>query len=337
MASFPRTLAKYTFASTSLLSLVFAAACSSGGDAGTSTSPTNPKPPGSGAPGRSKPDEAPAPSPAIAQACSAHFDALTDYESRCYGVPAYSDARKTERRTRYTKACAGEFFGNGSQTKPADLTACADKIKGAACGTSFRCDLPKGTLASGTACASDTQCQSGGCRYPDDPDATCGACATVPAPGPLAAEGQSCADKDCALGLYCGGTAEAPVCVKEKDEGAACELPYECKLPFTCAGGKCAKPAGEGAACTSTNDCDIKLGCSEGKCKKLVFVGAAQTCDDARLCEAGACIRNGTAAVGTCAAAVADGTACTAAATVCGDFASCLSGKCTIFDGASCR
>jgi hypothetical protein len=128
-------------------------------------------------------------------------------------------------------------------------------------------EVVTGTVQTGDACASSSECVSGACATPTCGMACClGTCVAANAPAKL---GEPCATRTCEVGLACDN---AKMCV---------EL------------------LAAGAPCTSGDQCAYGLGCagSPGTCKALPKVG--EPCPDnvctafGATCSAGTCIADG--------------------------------------------
>ncbi len=200
------------------------------------------------------------------------------------------------------------------------------------------CVVPAGTLASGAACAFDTQCQSSFCAIV--PGAACGTCAAATQPGDSCAELTACATPQT------GSEACEPSnkqCVAFASLGQACGASQPCAAGLSCTGaGMCAPAlATVKADCpTSGPGCDFfqDLTCnSQSGCEPVPFVAAAQPCGYIQYenvsCEGGAqCIG------GVCVAAAAVGQPChLGSGPVCIAPSRCILGTCQIDDATKCQ
>jgi hypothetical protein len=178
----------------------------------------------------------------------------------------------------------------------ADYARCAQSLNTAECdGDAVPCDLPKGTLENGFACATALQCSSGYCT---GGNGACGVCA----PNPRHPAGGVCENPlvDCEAELDCVEN----VCTPKRREGESCDDTHHCETgrklgSLTCVEGTCTllglpgevcqmteggNPyCGFGTACTTENVCvliengdegdvcgtfaDRVVGCPEGSCE----------------------------------------------------------------------
>jgi hypothetical protein len=306
-------------------------------------------------------------------ACDAFYDGLSSYLSRCLG--ASSDA--VAGRDRYDLWCGKLVAAPGVK---ADLGACGASLNTAACGdvssTTASCNLD-GTLANGTACGSNLQCQSGFCKGagihesfmmgPNGPvlmtSETCGVCTAEVAVGAACATGDQCvtdsaclngtcsafgdvgagcgtAGPVCKTNLHCDSTSH---CAARSAEGGACMTGSDCVVPLRCVGGSCAAGGDVGASCTGSSSCKNGLVCDSSRtCKQTVHAAPGATCDgELTLCSKGLCSNFGSldGGTGTCPAVIADGQSCdpSDAAHICDDYAYCVSGTCQLFDTGACK
>jgi hypothetical protein len=209
---------------------------------------------------------------------------------------------------------AAPSTGNSPQATEACVTAlqgtviCADYLDSlppAACQAKF------GTLAAGSPCAFNGQCQSSVCGI--GPGSVCGMCLA----GPVAA-GASCASLFCGPGLECAFFSKT--CGAPEVLGAACDT-LPCGPDLVCAGTNgmrtcqaIASTAGAGQPCGNINGAHV--------------VCAAQ----------GFCVVPMGQAMGICTAAAADGAACDDTnGPRCAIPARCVSGKCTLADATACH
>lgn len=239
--------------------------------------------------------------------------------------------------------------GPGAQLKDAEAQTCKSAVDATACNMLLANGIPqcdfRGTLADGTACASDAQCISGACFVDEKTD--CGKCGT------RAAEGADCTSAKCQPNLVCNGSKK---CQARIAEGGACETGSACEVPLSCINGKCGKGLAKGAACKNgkgETPCDIASGlyCKppsatipDGTCAAFTVVAAGQACGvtvqpiDYAACEKSQCVGASGTTKGTCQVYLADGAACDATkAPDCQFPAKCRNGKCAILDPALCK
>lgn len=229
--------------------------------------------------------------------------------------------------------CPDQFTANGSSLTVAMLASCTQTRSAQACAE-FLSDpttncVFAGSLANGSACEYDAQCQSTKCLRGTD---WCGTCQ------PRLASGATCdpLQSSCEIGLRCanvlcsgqdGGGCQASTnqttCTKIVYEGGACADNSQCGGNLLCLQGVCAVGKQLGDTCTALDECDAseELYCtpnstgSQYACTPVLYAAAGERCDYT----AGAfCLANGTcrdadggaSATGTCSAAPADGQPC---------------------------
>ncbi len=239
-----------------------------------------------------------------------------------------------------------------------------DLADGAPCGGGFQCKsghCEKPRDAACGACASPPGGRSpvgGPCEYGADcvEGARCqlfndGAkCVALE----IALAGESCGSHSdaliqCAKGLNClvddshqAGTCRAPVGV-----GGECRSRFDCTDGLTCVDDHCVVRLPEGAACEVGDRyrCAKGLAC-DGTCKKILWVEAGEPCDMiTRWCKRGDCVpipmeTNPFDTLGKCVDQLHEGAACDDGidgARRCEAPASCIEGKCTLFDPAACK
>ena len=240
--------------------------------------------------------------------------------------------------------------GPGVQIKDAEAVTCKAAVDTAACNTLLadgvkECDF-RGTLADGTACASDSQCTSGACFV--DAKTSCGKC------GPRAAEGADCTSSKCTRGLTCSA---ANKCVKAVGDGGTCDQSTPCELSLGCLRGKCGKGLAEGAACKNgmnETPCNGFTGLycrppsatvADGTCTQFTVATANELCGvtlqptvDFSFCENSQCVGATSTTRGTCKSYLADGAACDATKQPDCQFpAKCRNGKCATLDPTICK
>lgn len=235
----------------------------------------------------------------------------------------------------------------GDGTTEAAANGCLTAAKSVACSDLLHANLReclyKGTLADGSPCTSDSQCQSGSCFMGG---AACGKC------GPRAALGADCTNASCDPSLKCS---TAHVCA-EAGIGASCAEDADCFTFLYCRAGTCKDTLGEGAACATSPQpadppCDVLkkgLFCLPGAdagaatCQRAAFTFAStgEKCGLKSLAplEVSGCI-DGTCEEDRCLAYLPDGAACglRPGDAKCAPPAECRSGVCTLRDYARCK
>ena len=141
-------------------------------------------------------------------------------------------------RTRYVADCATTLGLSGSTRTADEVEACASAVEAEECGVIAEflpaCTPKAGTLATGSACNVDGQCQSGYCELRAEGKG-CGVCAAPPAEG----EGCSAERPACALApsaWACRTKRTSCTRVTYADENAACNgFDIQCRPGFICA------------------------------------------------------------------------------------------------------
>jgi hypothetical protein len=297
--------------------------------------------------------------------CGDYFDAIN--ANPCGTGPTLPDAETARLRSRFEQVCASYTTLPGSQITGEDIESCAAAIQAGGCaaeGTTPEVCNVLGTLPAGGACNENFQCQSGVCFQTatvgeagpalDD----CGKCQMVPgvgqscttncAPGAACdtsmtpptcvavtqvAAGATCNGTTtvCGAGFYCdsGGTCAALLAT-----GQACGSNGPCAPPATCLGQTCQAPGATGAACGLDSDCAAGLGCGVGSmtCGPVVWASAGQPCGDLTRCLVGSCNYP------MCPSVIGDGQACSPddASSTCDTFSQCTGGACVLDDSAAC-
>lgn len=254
----------------------------------------------------------------------------------------YGDATTCAQRA--ALACTPSLGASGSQITPEQVDSCAQAVTGETCDQAagntqpMACDVP-GTLASGAACGSDAQCQSGYCKIPLG--SICGTCTA------RASSGGACtADAECAAGLVCNPVSTtAATCVMPASSGQACSATQPCSRTLACIGGTCQTPLAAGATCSATPDCNVAQGLycdtqTTKKCTQTQTATAGQPCGIingvAVACTAGAVCANFTGTQGTCHPPAADNGLCGPGVN-CLAPAACVNGKCLLPNPSSCH
>lgn len=290
----------------------------------------------------------PATPSASSSACGDYFDAI--YSSGCQpNFPALELARD---RGRFLTLCDAELALPGVGVSSAQLESCAKALASAGICIGGTSSLPSecqnfdsGTQASGAACFTGSQCESGNCNTspPDGGAATsaCGFC-TIPL-----AVGQSCgmtSNANCGMGSVCSGTTatcqvvvygdvgatcgtDAALCsdglycdlttmqcASAKPAGSACTMTAgECASPLVCLAttNACGSPGRSGAPCMSTEDCAPGFDCATmNQCVAITYAAAGQPCGGAVQCLVGSCTGDGSSDV--CPTVIPDGQPCAA-------------------------
>ena len=290
--------------------------------------------------------------PVTDQTIEAVAGSFCDRLGACYGdffVKAFIGDAATC-KTRLGIELKASARGSGADLSDATAKTCKSAVDAAACNAFLSDGLPecdfRGTLADGSACASDGQCVSGSCFV--DAKTDCGKCGT------RAAEGADCTSAKCVRGLTC---TDAKKCVKRAADGGSCDSTSACEPGLSCIDGKCGKGLAAGTACkTSAGSapCDALSGlyCKppsaatpDGTCSALTTVGAGQACGvtvtptvDYAFCTGSQCVGATGTTKGTCQVYLADGAACTSgAAPDCQFPAKCRNGKCATLDPSACK
>jgi hypothetical protein len=216
-------------------------------------------------------------------------------------------------------ACAPSLNAPGSTTTPSQMELCVQAIGAETCDDWLDNAQPSacnftGSVAGGSACGTNAQCQTGYCRLAAG--TACGTCASRSMNGMMAADGApECAiDSDCAATLVCN----MGVCMSPGAQGATCTMTAPCLRSLACIGGKCATPVAAGGTCSAATDCDGTKGgyCNAQKtCATTSIVAASQPCgivgSGLAACAGGATCANVSAqGQGTCHPDATDGTAC---------------------------
>jgi len=257
----------------------------------------------------------------VAQACNDFATAVCGRLQACapFSIQTiYGDQATCVQRT--ALGCSPSLGASGSQITAAQMDACAQALGAETCDQALdnaqpaACNVP-GTLASGAACGSDAQCQSGHCKL-SMPGTVCGTCA------PRAAAGGSCgADGDCAAGLVCApsSSGKGGTCATPAEAGASCSATQPCVRTLACIGGKCQTPVGPNGACSAATDCDLAQGLycdpQSKTCKQTQTATAGQPClfvnGTLTACTASAsCVPVDGGTEGTCHPTAADGNPC---------------------------
>jgi hypothetical protein len=257
--------------------------------------------------------------------CDSYYQGASSYLTRCLGSSAIGRAPID----RFDLWCHSLELAPGFK---GDLAGCGAALSSASCGstaTSTPACMFQGTLAEGTACGSDGQCQSGFCKGAGIHEevssgssglmvkttVSCGVCTALIDVGQscasgsrcvanaecsggmcraLASSGEACASAGphCASGLRCDSTGH---CAERGAQGAACMSASDCTTGLRCVSGACATGGDVGATCddnlTGMQPCKLGLICDASKtCKAVTYVEAGAACDGrATLCTTGFC------------------------------------------------
>lgn len=258
------------------------------------------------------------------------------------GLSAYLFPDTASCEAYFAADCKTQATASGSKWTGDAIASCATTVSGVSCydywtavkpltaDTTLLCSLPAGTVATGGACGTSSQCQGALCSTVT---AGCGKCAT---------RGQAGASCDsvfnCDKGLDCAGTSPRQ-CTLFLTQNQACNTETDgssvhCHPTLACINGKCVTPAKLNETCRPGKaDCEAWLICSAaGKCEQdLPSLG--QPCNFA-------CKAPGYCDMGTkkCVARAAAGAACGAPnPTVCTTGYDCINGKCGQYDPNVCK
>jgi hypothetical protein len=275
-------------------------------------------------------------------ACSSYLAAYCTKLQSCDPVDFYGLFFGTvaQCESRLTPSCLARIAAPGTAATPAAVPACGQATSGEDCAAFLTGPPPgpciwSGSLANGTHCEFDAQCESTHCA--SGTDTWCGVCQ------PRAAVGQSCLSASCQYGLVClaaGGS----TCAQPVAQGGPCDTRDQCVLPLTCAQGTCSPRAPIGESCAAGLDCALGAYCERdsGLCAALSYGAAGDPCEEGagRLCSAGTGCRDsaGTPSPsGTCVALAADGLPCVSSAD-CLVPSRCVGTRCTpAVPAASCQ
>ena len=282
----------------------------------------------------------------------------------------------TSARTRYVTDCVTSLSLSGSTRTADEVEACANAVEAEECGVFAEflpaCAPKAGTLATGSACNVDGQCQSGYCELRAQGKG-CGVCAATPAEG----DGCSAERPVCAVGTFCEGEPKSsrtsckrihyadanaacngfdircrpgficaavdgakPVCLPALAAGQECRDDAACAKEAFCSrqSGKCTNRGKTGDACDGLNSCSEGFGCDRTtqKCAPLTFVEPGEDCGGSVACREGVC-GQGTGAP-RCPAIVEDGKGCLEGAHMtCRAPAACIAGACVMPTTATCK
>jgi hypothetical protein len=201
--------------------------------------------------------------PAGGGSCDQVFDAIMS----CATVPLPADEVARE-RPRFDAVCAAAMALPGQGATSSTLDACASALRNGGCvmldADSGPCAFASGTLAGGSACVSDGQCQSGTCTPSTSAtDGGYGPCGTCAAPSAI---GQACQSHSCgpsAACMYSNGNSTC-VSVTVSGSGHSCDgYAVQCSQGLVCnqATLTCSSPAAAGATCAKDGDCASPLVC----------------------------------------------------------------------------
>ena len=296
-----------------------------------------------------------------AQACADSARARCQRYDACsnglYVSIHWGDEATCEANT--TAVCMTNLAAPGTAASPATVEACAHAIPTETCADFFGANPPSacaalaGSVATGAACLTSSQCQSTYCAV--SPNATCGVCAAVPKAGDACTVEADCGARG---GLACAQGA----CVALGAASASCSRGAPCGIGLSCVGEKKTAPGTcQPAASTVGATCDpkqatgpgcdltLQLACdpATSQCVLDTVVAAAATCGQvggglAKCSTSGTCVVTtsdagaedggadaGAAPItGTCLAAAANGAACdTAIGPACVPSAKCVTGS----------
>jgi hypothetical protein len=303
--------------------------------------------------------------------CDDYFQAL--FGTGCIGGQRPADDL-SRLEARWGTVCQSALALPGQGITDALLESCSAAVQAGGCAAmnGSACNFtPAGTLAAGSACQDNSQCQSASCSTVAS-SASCGTC------NPTIPVGQRCNGSGCGAGAACssiggpstcqaityGASGEAcdgysrqcneglacrsatHTCVTPGGAGAACGTTTDCAPPLVCpttqgSPSTCQQPGAAGAPCLTDNDCAPSFGCATSlrQCAAITWVAAGQPCSETARCLAGNCPYGPTGPSGACPTVIADGQPCTLgdAATTCDIFAQCLAGTCRLGYDQGCK
>jgi hypothetical protein len=281
------------------------------------------------------------------QACPDLTKAYCKKQADCFPfgfTMAFPDAATCE--TRILPLCLQIAKSSGSKVTGDDIAGCAPKFTSTSCFDYLGqkdplqiCNFPAGTLAAGTACGMDVQCQGLYCNK--DGGANCGKCGT------RGAAGTDCVDgSDCEKGLACVGATGASKCTALLAQGVVCSTTpgsAPCHPALACRSGTCQTPGKLSDSCTiGSQECDATQGLNcpiSGKCTAQLTAGLSQPCGIQGttyvLCTGGTWCET---TQKKCMAPAQDGGACNnATGPRCAAPASCTNSVCSMLDTTTCK
>lgn len=220
----------------------------------------------------------------FSQACSAYAQAGCGFYERCYPSTlraAYSTF--TACLEVFQAYCAPFYDLPGSNSKPADVAACATALANAPCEAAgpFVCRFPPGDVAAGGACAAAAQCAAGTCNGAG-PEA-CGVCG--PSAVVVVPNGGSCAPVTgkvvyCVTHHACIADVCRPVALEGESCGAGATCSPEAVLRLECRGGVCMRAGRAGDACDAAGTCAAGFTCERAtnRCMAMPEVQPGQPC-----------------------------------------------------------
>jgi hypothetical protein len=295
------------------------------------------------------PDVPSGPSPEAA--CADHASILCEQLGRCDRgqlLDVHGDAEMCRRRTRLR--CLATITSPGSSWTAADQAACTGALSALDCAgvtgaTPAACKPRPGTLAEGSSCALDVQCQGLLCK---PGRGGCGVCATVsPVGGPCQFF------SDCEDRLPCLGG----VCAPLRKVNEPCDGFRRCEPALACIGGNrgmgvCQKARGLGEPCDAASiECaehPDRLVCvyasdpMKGTCQRVSSAGAGEACGDLGpgpdiSCRGSTTCSSILGGPGVCIPLIADGAPCDPTLPSCLPHSICAAGFCRPIDGAFCQ
>jgi hypothetical protein len=246
-------------------------------------------------------------------------------------------------QTRFGAAIAVDNGLNGFSATGSEVETCAVAINGESCVDLLNGAQPSGcalggSLAAGTACGNDVQCQSDYCKL--DAGSMCGNCAALASLGNACTTGDDCGPgNDCVNQLCVSRAGQGASCANSQpcDSSLYCNASQVCTAPSTTPGGTCDSAVsgscdllGSGLYCNTSGICSqVTLAPPGSACG---FSGGGLT----ECADGGACVGSGL--TGTCAAPVPDGQPCSpdAGTPQCQQPATCTNGTCQIAMPATC-
>ncbi len=273
--------------------------------------------------------------PAAVDACAAAYRSAAasctsaDVEKACSTAPgALADGAACGG----SEQCASTYCKKESSSSSTTETGCGKCAATVALGAA--CDAAKDRCVRGSSCKTTGTSTTGTC--------TASTSATkVPEGGACVSETGSFSS--CDAGLRCDFPTKK--CAKLVASGEACLATSDCQKGLACVGNRCGAKVAVGGTCATSSDCVNGAACdATKKCAAYTFGAPGDACDlGTKQCAKGSCtgVTVGTSGVtpGKCPTIIADGQPCdTKSETArCDEYASCIGGKCQIFDPSTCK
>ncbi len=264
-----------------------------------------------------------------ATACDEAADVFCSKYEEC--APILQGLIPTDCHGFYQSSCLSSATLPGANITPSQYSSCVNAFERLSCDdwlyngeTPPECRNIPGERGVGDPCGSGLQCVSGACTGGGE----CGVCEV------RAAEGESCLERECDVGLVCG---TENICRPRTKLGDPCSPDAPCDLVMPCRGGVCSKPPGDGEPCATEGlSCDLfqLLTCSPTTmlCESESVPGIGEACTDR--CAGGAVCSPTT---GTCIPPIAAGLGCSPdGERPCDATLECVDGICRPFDPTTC-